>query len=70
MRGSGGYPKGNAFNIVPKELLLRPAIPTMRRSAPDGTYGPKANFQRFRRVELPDNGRFRVTVMAANTTMA
>jgi len=65
MRGSGrGIPKGNAFNIVPEGLLLRPAIPTMRRSAPTGPTGPRRTFKISTR-ELPDNGRFRVTVMAA-----
>ena len=27
MRGTGGYPKGKAYNIVPEGLLLRPSIP-------------------------------------------
>ena len=27
MRGSGGYPKGEAYSTVPQGLLLRPAIP-------------------------------------------
>ncbi len=39
-------------------------FPTTRFSAPTGTYGPKANFKISLR-ELPDDGRFRVTVMAA-----
>jgi hypothetical protein len=58
VRGTGGYPKGLAVSAVPDGLLLRPAIP-----AP-GTYGPKANFKISLR-ELPDDGRFRVTVHAA-----
>jgi hypothetical protein len=58
MRGSDGYPKGLSFSTVPEGLLLRPAIP-----AP-GSYGPKANFKISLR-ELPDDGRFRVTVHAA-----
>lgn len=63
-RGSGGYPKGEAWSTVPQGLLLRPAIPTEEMFDDDGTYGPKANFKISLR-ELPDSGRFRVTVMAA-----
>jgi mono/diheme cytochrome c family protein len=64
MRGSGGYPKGKAHSVVPDGLLLRPAIPNDEIFEGDGTYGPKANFKIPIR-ELPDNGRFRVTVTAA-----
>lgn len=64
MRGSRGYPKGSAYGTVPEGLLLRPAIPNEEMFDGDGTYGPKANFKISLR-ELPDNGRFRVTVMAA-----
>ena len=64
MRGSNGYPKGNAYSTVPQGLLLRPAIPNDEMFGGDGTYGPKANFKISLR-ELPDNGRFRVTVTAA-----
>lgn len=64
MRGSGGYPKGEAWSTVPEGLLLRPAIPTEEMFDEDGTYGPKANFKISLR-ELPDTGRFRVTVTAA-----
>lgn len=64
MRGSRGYPKGKAYGTVPEGLLLRPAIPNDELFTEDGTYGPKANFKISLR-ELPDNGRFRVTVMAA-----
>ncbi len=63
-RGSGGYPKGKAYGTVPEGLLLRPAIPNDELFGTDGTYGPKANFKIAVR-ELPDDGRFRVTVMAA-----
>jgi mono/diheme cytochrome c family protein len=63
-RGSGGYPKGKAYGTVPEGLLLRPAIPNDELFGTDGTYGPKANFKIAVR-ELPDNGRFRVTVTAA-----
>ncbi len=63
-RGSGGYPKGKAYGTVPAGLLLRPAIPNDELFGSDGTYGPKANFKIAVR-ELPDNGRFRVTVTAA-----
>jgi hypothetical protein len=64
MRGSRGYPKGDPYNTVPEGLLLRPAIPNDEIFGADGTYGPKANFKISVR-ELPDDGRFRVTVMAA-----
>lgn len=60
LRGSPGYPKGQAYGTVGEGLLLRPAIPA------DGlfTYGPKANFKISLR-ELPDGGRFRIKVTAA-----
>ena len=64
MRGSMGYPKGRAYSTVTEGLLLRPAIPNEEMFDGDGTYGPKANFKISLR-ELPDNGRFRVTVTAA-----
>ncbi len=64
MRGSRGYPKGSPYSTVPKGLLLRPAIPTDEIFRSDGTFGPKANFKISVR-ELPDFGRFRVTVTAA-----
>ena len=64
MRGSAGYPKGKAYGTVPEGLLLRPSIPNDELFESDGTYGPKANFKISVR-ELPDYGRFRVTVMAA-----
>ncbi len=64
MRGSAGYPKGVAYSTVPQGLLLRPAIPNDEMFGADGTYGPKANFKVSVR-ELPDTGRFRITVMAA-----
>lgn len=64
MRGSHGYPKGSAYSSVPQGFLLRPAIPSDELFGSDGTYGPKANFKISLR-ELPDNGRFRVTVTAS-----
>ncbi len=64
MRGSNGYPKGHAYSAAPEGLLLRPAIPNEELFEADGTYGPKANFKISLR-ELPDYGRFRVTVTAA-----
>ncbi len=64
MRGSRGYPKGNPYDLVPQGLLLRPAIPTDELFDGEGTYGPKTNFKVSVR-ELPDDGRFRVTVTAA-----
>ncbi|HEY3841411.1 MAG TPA: DUF1592 domain-containing protein [Bryobacteraceae bacterium] len=64
IRGSRGYPKGNPYDMVPQGMLLRPAIPTDEIFGSEGTYGPKANFKISLR-ELPDDGRFRVTVTAA-----
>jgi cytochrome c5 len=64
MRGAGGYPKGKPFNLVPEGLLLRPAIPSDEIFGMDSTYGPRVNFKISSR-ELPDDGRFRITVMAA-----
>ncbi len=64
MRGAHGYPKGQAYSAVPQGLLLRPAIPSAEIFGVDSTYGPKANFKIALR-ELPDHGRFRVTVTAA-----
>jgi hypothetical protein len=64
MRGSQGYPSGKAFDLVPEGLLLRPAIPSAELFQVESTYGPKANFKVSLR-ELPDDGRFRITVSAA-----
>ncbi|MCA9008182.1 MAG: DUF1592 domain-containing protein [Planctomycetaceae bacterium] len=64
LRGSHGYPRGHAYSTVGDGLLLRPAIPGTEEFGVDSTYGPKANFKVSLR-ELPDTGRFRVTVMAA-----
>lgn len=64
MRGTEGYPKGNAYSIAPEGLLLRPAIPSREEFEVESTYGPKANFKISLR-QLPEGGRFRVTVKAA-----
>ncbi len=64
MRGTKGYPKGKAYSVVPQGLLLRPAIPSEETFGVAATEGPRANFKISVR-ELPDHGRFRVTVMAA-----
>lgn len=64
MRGTHGYPKGRAYSTVPSGLLLRPAIPSSEVFGQESTYGPRANFKIAVR-ELPDHGRFRVTVTAA-----
>ncbi|HEY4259244.1 MAG TPA: DUF1592 domain-containing protein, partial [Schlesneria sp.] len=64
LRGSPGYPKGEAFQTVPEGLLLRPAIPNSEIFGVSNTYGPMANFKISLR-ELPDRGNFRVTVKAA-----
>lgn len=64
MRGTGGYPRGKAYETIPQGLLLRPAIPSAEIFGVESTYGPRANFKIALR-ELPDHGRFRVTVTAA-----
>lgn len=64
MRGTQGYPKGKAYSTVSEGLLLRPAIPSTEIFGVESTYGPRANFKIALR-ELPDHGRFRVTVTAA-----
>src|SRR5205085_2854599 len=63
VRGSNGYPKGKAWEAVPEGLLLRPAIPSEEANGSEG-FGPKANFKIAVR-ELPDDGKFRITVTAA-----
>jgi hypothetical protein len=64
MRGTHGYPKGRAYSTVPEGLLLRPAIPSSEIFTESSTYGPRANFKIALR-ELPEFGRFRITVTAA-----
>lgn len=64
VRGTHGYPKGRAYSTVPEGLLLRPAIPSTEIFGEASTYGPRANFKIALR-ELPEDGRFRVTVLAA-----
>ena len=64
VRGTPGYPKGEAFQTVPEGLLLRPAIPSSEVFGVSNTYGPMANFKISLR-QLPDQGDFRVTVRAA-----
>jgi hypothetical protein len=64
VRGTDGYPKGDPHQSIPAGLLLRPAIPSAELFGQSSTYGPKANFKISLR-ELPDQGRFRVTVKAA-----
>lgn len=64
MRGSPGYPKGLPYSVVPEGLLLRPSIANDEIFGEEGTYGPRANFKISLR-ELPDQGRFRITVLAA-----
>ena len=64
MRGTPGYPKGLPYQTVADGLLLRPAIPSAELFQVESTYGPKANFKISLR-QLPDHGRFRVTVQAA-----
>lgn len=64
VRGTPGYPKGEAVQTVPNGLVLRPAIPSPEIFGQSNTYGPMANFKISLR-ELPDKGNFRVTVKAA-----
>lgn len=64
MRGSPGYPKGEAHQVVAEGLLLRPAIPSAEIFGQSNTYGPMANFKISLR-ELPEQGNFRLTVKAA-----
>ena len=64
IRGTGGYPKGLPYQAIPQGLALRPAIPSPEIFGQSSTYGPQANFKISLR-ELPDAGRFRVTVNAA-----
>lgn len=69
MRGQGGYPKGRDHAIVPRAILLRPAIPSKEIFGESTTYGPSANFKIAVR-ELPKQGRFRITVVASKTNDA
>ena len=64
VRGTPGYPKGEAHQAVPGGLLLRPAIPSPEIFGQSNTYGPMANFKLSLR-ELPEQGNFRITVKAA-----
>ena len=64
MRGTGGYPKGEPYRVIPEGLLLRPAVPSSEIFRESSTYGPMSNFKISLR-ELPDRGNFRVTVNAA-----
>ena len=64
VRGTPGYPKGEAHQAVPNGLLLRPAIPSPEIFGQSNTYGPFANFKISLR-ELPEQGNFRVMVKAA-----
>ena len=64
MRGTEGYPLGEAYQSVAGGLLLRPAIPSPEIFGESNTYGPMANFKVSLR-ELPDQGNFRVTVRAS-----
>jgi hypothetical protein len=64
VRGTPGYPKGDAHETVAEGLLLRPAIPSEEIFGQSNTYGPMANFKISLR-QLPDHGDFRVTVRAA-----
>ncbi len=64
VRGTPGYPKGEAHQVVASGLLLRPAIPSGEIFGQSNTYGPMANFKISLR-ELPGHGNFRVTVKAA-----
>lgn len=65
IRGTPGYPRGEAWQTIPEGLLLRPAIPSSEIFGESNTYGPRANFKISLR-ELPNHGNFRVTVRAAS----
>jgi len=64
MRGTPGYPKGEAFRVLPNGLALRPAIPSPEIFGQSNTYGPMANFKISLR-QLPGEGDFQVRVRAA-----
>ncbi len=65
VRGSRGYPHGQLpYQVVPEGLLLRPAIPVSEVFGESSTFGARANFKIAVR-ELPNRGKFRVTVRAA-----
>ncbi len=64
VRGTPGYPKGEAHQVIQNGLALRPAIPSPEIFGQSNTYGPFANFKISLR-ELPDEGNFRITVKAA-----
>lgn len=64
MRGGSGYPKGEAYEVVPEGLLLRPSPPSSQRWGEGSTFGPNPNFKIALR-ELPEQGNFRVRVRAA-----
>lgn len=64
MRGTSGYDLGEAYELVPSGLLLRPAIPSEEIWQQSSTYGPRANFKISLR-ELPASGNFRVRVRAS-----
>lgn len=66
MRGTPGYPKGDAWEMISDGMLLRAAIPSSEIFGVSNTYGPRANFKISLR-ELPDTGMFRVTVRAAKS---
>jgi hypothetical protein len=64
IRGTPGYPNGQAVEVAPQGMLLRPAIPSGEVFGQSNTYGPMANFKISLR-ELPDTGNFRIRVRAA-----
>jgi len=64
VRGTPGYPKGEAYQAVKPGLLLRPSIPSSELFGQSNTYGPMANFKISLR-ELPEGGNFRVRINAA-----
>ncbi len=71
LRGSDGDdakdfldPRGRGHEVVAGGLLLRPSIPSDRYLGVGSKYGPLPNFKVAVR-ELPDEGRFRITVRAA-----
>ena len=71
MRGSPGYPKGEAYSTVPQGLLLRPAIPNDENFGLDGT-APTAprRTSRFHFANCPTTGPFGLPLPPRSTTMA
>ena len=64
VRGTDGYPRGEAVSLVAGAMLLRPAIPSTELFGMGNTMGPMANFKISLR-DLPASGQLRVKVTAS-----